>query len=74
MRPVHTSGHTNNPGRGAGGHWFIKDFAALADLYRKNVPDAVGHELFTAIERKNVNLLRASGKDLELLEEVYGRP
>jgi|SRR3989344_5872012 len=74
MRPVHTSGHTNNPGRGAGGHCFIKDFAALADLYRKNVPDAVGHELFTAIERKNVNLLRASGKDLELLEEVYGRP
>lgn len=73
MHPVHTSGHTKNPGRGAGGHCFIKDFAAFADLYRKNVPDATGSELFTAIERKNIDLLRASSKDLELLEEVYGR-
>lgn len=73
MHPVHTSGHAKNPGRGAGGHCFIKDFAAFADLYRKNVPDAVGNELFTAIEHKNISLLRASGKDLELLEEVYGR-
>lgn len=73
MYPVHASGHTKNPGRGAGGHCFIKDFSAFADFYRKNVPDAVGHELFTAIERKNISLLRASGKDLELLEEVYGR-
>ena len=73
MYPVHSSGHTKNPGRGAGGHCFIKDFAAFADFYRKNVPDIVGHELFTAIERKNISLLRTSGKDLELLEEVYGR-
>ncbi|MEK7554178.1 MAG: hypothetical protein AAB517_02310 [Patescibacteria group bacterium] len=73
MHPVHTSGHAKSPGRGAGGHCFIKDFAAFADFYRKNIPDAVGHELFTAIERKNISLLRASGKDLELLEEVYGR-
>ena len=73
MYPVHASGHTKNPGRGAGGHCFIKDFAAFSDFYKKNVPDAVGHELFTAIERKNISLLRASGKDLGLLEEVYGR-
>lgn len=72
MHPVHTSGHAKSPGRGAGGHCFIKDFAAFANFYRKNVPDAVGHELLTAIERKNISLLRESGKDLELLEEVYG--
>lgn len=73
MYPVHASGHSKDSGRGAGGHCFIKDFAAFADLYKKNVPDTVGHELFTVIERKNISLLRASGKDLELLEEVYGR-
>lgn len=72
MHPVHSSGHTKNSGRGAGGHCFIKDFAAFADFYRKNVPDAIGHELLTAAERKNISLLRASGKDRELLEQVYG--
>lgn len=73
MHPVHTSGHASSPGRGAGGHCFIKDFAAFADFYRKNVPDTIGHELLTVTERKNISLLRASGKDPELLEEVYGR-
>ena len=71
MHPVHTSGHAKIPGRGAGGHCFIKDFAAFADLYRKTVSDAVGHELFAAIERKNIDLLHTSGKDLDLLKEVY---
>lgn len=73
MHPVHASGHTKDPGRGAGGHCFIKDFAAFADFYRKNVHDPIGHELFTVIERKNTDLLRTSGKDIELLEEVYGK-
>jgi UDPglucose 6-dehydrogenase len=72
MHPAHASGHAKKQGRGAGGHCFIKDFAAFADLYRKTVPDAAGHELFTALERKNIDLLSASGKDVDLLEEVYG--
>ncbi len=73
MHPAHASGHTKKQGRGAGGHCFIKDFAALADFYKKTIPDAAGHELFAAIERKNSDLLRASNKDIELLEEVYGK-
>ena len=72
MHPVHASGHTVAGGRGAGGHCFIKDFAALADFYKKTVPDATGHELFAAIEKKNIDLLRASGKDEDLLRQVYG--
>ncbi len=72
LQPVHASGHAETRGRGAGGHCFIKDFAAFADLYRKTVSDATGHELLTALERKNSELLRTSGKDLNLLEEVYG--
>lgn len=74
MYPVHASGHAKNKGRGAGGHCFIKDFAAFAEFYRKNLPDVAGAELFTAIEEKNRDLLTNSGKDLEYLEEVYGRP
>lgn len=71
MHPAHASGHAKTLGRGAGGHCFIKDFAAFADLYRKTVPDAAGHELFSAIESKNIDLLRSSGKDLDLLKGVY---
>ncbi|MDD3531276.1 MAG: hypothetical protein PHV99_01660 [Candidatus Pacebacteria bacterium] len=65
-KPVHKSG------RGAGGHCFIKDFAALRELYEKKVGDPVGTGVFSALERKNVALLKDSGKDLDLLAGVYG--
>ncbi len=65
-RPVHKSG------RGAGGHCFIKDVAALRREYEKNFPDAPGVAVFNSMEKKNVELLRSSGKDLDLLSDVYG--
>lgn len=65
-RPVHKSG------RGAGGHCFIKDIAALRVEYGKALDDAAGSALFEALERKNIDLLRGSGKDLDLLLNVYG--
>jgi nucleotide sugar dehydrogenase len=65
-RPVHKSG------RGAGGHCFIKDFAALRELYEAKVGDVVGEAAFKAFEQKNISLLKESGKDLDLLDGVYG--
>lgn len=66
-QPLHKSG------RGAGGHCFIKDFAALREVYEKALPqDAQGSALFRAAEEKNKQLLRASNKDLDLLGGVYG--
>ncbi len=66
-KPVHKSG------RGAGGFCFIKDFAALRELYGKNLPqDKYGRAALLAIERKNVALLTHSNKDLDLLRGVYG--
>jgi UDP-glucose 6-dehydrogenase len=66
--PVHKSG------RGAGGGCFIKDFAALRELYADCLPDdARGKEAMAAIEEKNIGLLRESGKDAGLLEGVYGK-
>ncbi len=65
-RPVHKSG------RGAGGHCFIKDVAALRAEYRKVLNDESGSALLEAMEKKNIELLRASGKDLDLLSDVYG--
>lgn len=66
-RPVHKSG------RGAGGFCFIKDFAALRGLYRQFVPkDAAGLAALSALEKKNIQLLRDSKKDLDLLKGVYG--
>jgi nucleotide sugar dehydrogenase len=64
--PVHKSG------RGAGGHCFIKDFAALRETYEKLVHEPAGVRAFTALEEKNRELLTESGKDAELVAGVYG--
>lgn len=61
-------------GRGAGGHCFIKDYAAFVELYKKSVPkDRVGLSMLKSIESKNINLLLQSEKDLDLLVGVYGK-
>jgi len=66
-KPLHKSG------RGAGGFCFIKDFAALRALYEKNLPhDEAGSATLRAIERKNIDLLLGTNKDIELLQGVYG--
>jgi UDPglucose 6-dehydrogenase len=65
--PVHKAG------RGAGGSCFIKDFAALRDLYEKVMDDTKGAEVFRALEAKNIELLKATNKDLGLLSGVYGK-
>jgi UDPglucose 6-dehydrogenase len=65
-KPVHKSG------RGAGGHCFIKDFAAFSAAYDATTGDTAGAAALAALAEKNKQLLRASGKDLDLLEAVYG--
>ncbi len=66
LEPVHKGG------RGAGGHCFIKDFSAFADLYAKAVADEHGLEVLNTLRNKNVELLLRSNKDLDLLHGVYG--
>lgn len=72
--PVHSSGHLGaKQGRGAGGHCFIKDFAAFCTVYEKMVPeDKIGLKMLRAIEQKNIKMLISTGKDIDLLKEVYG--
>lgn len=66
-RPMHKSG------RGAGGHCFIKDVAALRAEYERMLPhDAKGSAFLRSLEAKNIELLLASKKDLDLLRGVYG--
>lgn len=73
LKVMHESRPGVAPGRGAGGHCFIKDFAALRELYEKLLPaDASGLALLHALEKKNAELLIASGKDIDLLKGVYG--
>ena len=71
---LHQSGHPGaTPGRGAGGHCLIKDFAALRMQYEKVMPnDTAGAQVLRALECKNVHLLIDSEKDLDLLKGVYG--
>lgn len=65
--PIHKTG------RGAGGHCFIKDFAALHALYAEIRPDdALGISVFAAAEQKNLELLRSTKKDEDLVQGVYG--
>ncbi len=66
LEPIHKSG------RGAGGHCFIKDFAAFKEMYEKQVGDKLGVDLLKAMEAKNIDLLLNSEKDLDLLKGVYG--
>lgn len=76
MNVIDNSGHSGAvAGRGAGGHCFPKDLAALREVYEKLVPeDAAGGTLLRTLEEKNNQLLRASGKDLDLLNGIYGDP
>ncbi len=65
--PIHKSG------RGAGGHCFIKDMAAFSLLYRELcTSDTSGVELLKLMEKKNLELLKATGKDGEIVNGVYG--
>jgi len=73
LDPIHKSGHSERAGRGAGGHCFIKDFAAFSRLYRERVRDPLGQKILDALRDKNNALLCASGKDVDLLKGVYGR-
>lgn len=72
--PVHKSGHPGaKPGRGAGGPCYIKDMAAFSRWYEEVTGDTHGAQVFKALEKKNVKLLRDSEKDLDLLHGVYGK-
>ena len=69
---MHDSGHNGaKRGRGAGGVCFVKDVAALAEFYRTATKNKKGSLLIDAAVAKNIELLRASKKDLDLLRGVY---
>lgn len=65
--PLHKSG------RGAGGHCFIKDYAAFTGHYEAIVKEEHGIKALRAFEEKNKILLKNSNKDINLLEGVYGK-
>lgn len=73
LKVMHESRPGVTPGRGAGGHCFIKDMAALREKYEEVFPDdTAGSRYFRALECKNNELLLASDKDIDLLKGVYG--
>jgi len=68
--PVHTK-PIHKSGRGAGGICLIKDYAAFAALLGKTRLSAEAESVVEAIEVFNKKLLRDSGKDQQVIEEVY---
>jgi len=74
LQVLHDSGHKGaSCGRGAGGVCFIKDVAALSGFYQSSVGNKAGAKLMQAAIAKNIELLLASGKDLDLLAGVHGK-
>lgn len=71
LNPIHQSGVNGKIGRGAGGHCFVKDFAALRMYAEGQGLDNTGLEFLKAIENKNLELLRNSNKDLDILADIY---
>lgn len=71
IAPVHLD-PVHKTGRGAGGHCLIKDFAALREFYETSCSDVVGVNFLKATELKNIDLLKKSNKDIDLLQGVYG--
>jgi UDPglucose 6-dehydrogenase len=72
----HMSGHSDQAGRGAGGHCFIKDMSALMEMFKEEESKEQEDEkvldfLHRAVELNN-HLLLKTEKDLDLLQEVYG--
>ncbi len=71
-QPVHSSSPGMPAGRGFGGHCFIKDFAAFREMY-EDLGDKEGLMVLDAITKRNMKYLLDSGKDLDILEGVYGK-
>lgn len=73
MSPYYNS-PVHKTGRGAGGHCFIKDMAAFRMLYGQICEkDIEGLAVLTSMEKKNLELLKATNKDQDLVEGVYGK-
>ncbi len=72
IAPVHLD-PVHKTGRGAGGHCLIKDFAAIREFYEECCDDDTGVAFLQAAEAKNIDLLKSSNKDTDLLTDVYGK-
>ncbi len=76
LKVNHESGLDIKAGRGAGGHCFIKDMAALVEMFQdhslSSKEDVLSLELLESVVELNKQLLIDSDKDVEMLKEVYG--
>jgi UDPglucose 6-dehydrogenase len=74
---VMMSPYYNDPihkgGRGAGGNCFIKDMAAFRYFYENEVEDEKGLVVLKMMEEKNLELLKKTNKNQDLVEKVFGK-
>jgi UDPglucose 6-dehydrogenase len=73
MKVVDESGHPGaKKGRGAGGHCFPKDLAALREHAELTLgTDTRAHRFLESIEDANLSLLCETDKDMELLHDIF---
>lgn len=77
LKIKHQGGLVGKAGRGAGGHCFIKDMAALVEMYKdckfKDKQNKLALNFLESAVSFNNKLLLDSDKDLDLLFGVYGK-
>lgn len=77
LKIKHQGGLVGKVGRGAGGHCFIKDMAALVEMYKdckfRDKQNKLALNFLESIVSFNNKLLLDSEKDLDLLFGVYGK-
>lgn len=77
LKIKHQGGLVGKLGRGAGGHCFIKDMAALVEMYKeckfKDKQNNLALNFLESAVNLNNKLLLDSQKDLDLLFGVYGK-
>jgi UDPglucose 6-dehydrogenase len=72
---THQSSPHTKPGRGAGGHCFIKDMSAFVEMFQeekiKSKEDKIALDFLKQAVKLNNQLLLDTKKDLDLLKGVY---
>jgi len=72
MGTYHHLAPVRDGGYGAGGHCLLKDFEAFIRFYEASDGEKSGDEVLKAIRDRNLELLKKSNKDQEIVASIYG--
>ncbi len=72
MGTYHHMAPVRDGGYGAGGECLLKDFEAFLQYYKGLDLEESGLKMLESIRDRNLEMLKSSGKDLKLIQKIYG--